>query len=581
VGLAAIQIARALGATILATAGTEQKRILLQEMGIQHVFDSRSTEFAGKVLEATNGLGVDVVLNSLSGEAISAGLRCLAPYGRFVEIGKRDMWRDSKLGMKHFLGNRSFLAVDLAQMMVDRIETVAALMQVLRANVETGLIQAVPVQIFPVSKAAEAFQLMAKAGHIGKIVLDFSEPQALLQSQGCVLSAEGTYLITGGTGALGLESAKELVDLGARHLVLTTRGATPAHALPAIERMRDAGVEVHVSHVDVSVEAQVELMLQEVRASMPPLRGVIHAAGVLDDALATNLEARHFEAVMAGKTRGAIYLDRHTADCALDFFLLYSSVACVLGSPGQGNYAAANAALDALAIDRTTRGLRATSINWGPWSEVGLAAADGNRGKRFASKGLPSISPGEGRRLLPMILQQPERSNVIAARVDREGWCKAIPSAEKCPLLSDLSRHQKFTAREETSLVERLRAMTAQDAREALRVRLMQLVGDVLHVAPERVPLRKALRSAGLDSLMGLELRNKLELMLDLRLPASVIWNYPTIESLSAHLFERVGLRANGGKPGVSADPAEQSDPFHLLAREIEEAEEALAKDYA
>ncbi|HVY14526.1 MAG TPA: SDR family NAD(P)-dependent oxidoreductase, partial [Rhodopila sp.] len=376
VGLSAIQVARSLGARIIASAGTDAKRAMLRDMGIDGVFDSRAGAFAGTVAELTGGRGADVILNSLSGGAIQEGLAALAPYGRFLEIGKRDMWDNSRIGFGALLANRAIFGIDLATMLEDQPEQVGTMLATIMDKLRDGVFAKLPVTVFPASRAAEAFQMMAAARHVGKVVI---ATDGMRVPAGMPVSPDATYLITGGLGALGLVAAEELVEAGARCLVLCGRSAPSPQAQAAIDRLP---AKVLIRSLDIGDEAQLRAVLDDVAANLPPLKGVVHSAGVLDDALVDQLSADRFRTVMRGKVEGARLLDRLTA--GLDFFVLFSSAAALLGSPGQGNYAAANAMLDALAADRRARGLPATSIAWGPWAEIGLAAADARRGARVA-----------------------------------------------------------------------------------------------------------------------------------------------------------------------------------------------------
>ena len=394
VGLAAIQIAKWIGAEIYATVGSEEKREHLRSLGINHIMHSRKLDFTREVLEQTNGAGVDVVLNSLAGPAIAAGLETLAPYGRFIEIGKRDLWENSKIGLQPFLRNLSLFAVDLAQAVEDRREMVGGMFAEVMKLLNDGSIIPVPTTVFPVSSAADAFQLMASGGHIGKIVLNMRDEAAMIRRDKSRLDKKATYLITGGLGGLGLVTAQALAQHGARHLVLTSRRKASEEALQVIAALKESGVTIETRQADMRADADVEALLEEITATMPPLRGIVHAAGILDDGVVSHLSLSKFESVMAGKVGGALAMDARVKYFDLDFLLYYSSAAGILGSPGQANYAAANTMLDALAHNQRTRGIPAISIDWGSWSEVGLAAVKDNRGARIASRGLKPLSPG-------------------------------------------------------------------------------------------------------------------------------------------------------------------------------------------
>jgi NADPH:quinone reductase-like Zn-dependent oxidoreductase/acyl carrier protein len=560
VGLAAIQIAQWIGAEICATVGSEEKREYLQSLGIRHIMHSRKLDFTREVLEATGGKGVDVVLNSLAGPAIAAGLESLAPYGRFVEIGKRDIWENSRIGLRPFARNLSMFAVDLAQAVEDRPAMVAAMFADVIALFRVGALKPPPTTVFPVSAADEAFQRMATSGHIGKIVLNLRDRNAQIRREEVRLSPNATYLITGGLGGLGLVTAQAFVDHGARHLVLTSRKAASKEVLEAVARLEESGTTVAIRQTDVSADAQVGSLLNEIRETMPPLRGIVHAAGILDDAVIAHLSLEKFESVMAGKVGGALALDARLGPDDLDFLVYYSSVAGVLGNPGQANYAAANTMLDALAHMQRARGIPAISIDWGSWGEVGLAAAEDNRGARIALQGLRPLTRREGAALLMRILAE-SPVQVAAMHLDSDQWCAAHAAAAQSGLFLNLTRRATAPAGEAGDFVAGLALLDEEEQHVAMTAWLRKQVATVLRLEVERVPLDKPLRSLGLDSLMALEFRNRMERTLRQKLSATLVWNYPTIIALAAYLEgclrtrrpEEMDPRSRGKKEKLAA----------------------------
>ena len=581
VGLAAIQIAKWIGAEVYATVGLEEKRAYLRSMGIEHIMHSRKLDFTREVLEKTNGEGVDVVLNSLAGPAITAGIEALAPYGRFIEIGKRDIWENTKIGLQPFLRNLSLFAVDLAQAVEDRREMVSTMFAEVMELLNHGSIEPAPTTIFPVSSAADAFQLMASGGHIGKIVLNMRDQSAMIRRDKSRLAKEATYLITGGLGGLGLVTAQALAHHGARHLVLTSRRNVSDEALQVITTLKQSGVSVEIRQADLSVDTELKALLEEISATMPPLRGIVYAAGVLDDAVVSHLSLSKFESVTAGKVGGALALDTWLKTFDLEFLVYYSSVAGILGSPGQANYAAANTMLDALAHNQRARGIPAISIDWGSWSKVGLAAAKDIRGARIASRGLTPLSPEEGVELLIEILRR-EPTQIAAMHLDAEKWCASNPAAARSGLLANLMEKSATSVREGGDFLTRLSLLDGEERRHTLTAWLREQVAAVLRLDVERVPEDKTLRSLGLDSLMALELRNRLERHLRLKLSATLVWNYPTISAVAAHLENRLATTHPGGTEAkadsttvVESKPpmVEQAESDGRSAAEMLEAE--------
>jgi NADPH:quinone reductase-like Zn-dependent oxidoreductase/NADP-dependent 3-hydroxy acid dehydrogenase YdfG/acyl carrier protein len=543
VGLAAVQLARCAGAEVFATAGSDEKRAMLTAMGVEHVMDSRSLAFREQVLDLTGGRGVDVVLNSLSGAFIPASLAVLAPYGRFVELGKRDIYRNAHVGLAPFQRNLSFFAVDLDRMLRERPERVDRMFDDVMAGVRAGALTPLPVREFPVSDAAAAFRLMASSGHVGKIVITGEDPQARIAcagEDGLAASIAGTCAITGGLGGLGLATAGRLVEAGARNLVLIGRREPDAMQRTAIAALESGGATVRTFAADVASAEQMQAVFAEMAATMPALSAVIHAAGILDDGVLIEQNAERFARVMAPKAQGAAVLSALLADKPNVELVLFSSVTSLLGLPGQGSYAAGNAVLDAVAARRRAQGGRAVAINWGPWADIGLAAAQSVRGEQLSLRGIAPLSPARALDALVNIMAL-EPAQVAVVDADWAAYRAATSSPSR--LVDDVSAPLAEAAlpsrRQARDLI--LAADPGPARRAALEAFLKQQVGRVLRQNAARVDVAKPFRSLGLDSLMGLELRNRLEAELSLSLPATLVWNYPTVAALVAHLAALLG----------------------------------------
>ncbi|MDZ7309035.1 MAG: type I polyketide synthase, partial [candidate division KSB1 bacterium] len=570
VGLAAVQLAQAAGCEIFATAGTPEKRAFLKSRGVHHVFDSRTLDFAGEIKQITaaqeGGSGVDLVLNSLTGAAIPKSLELLRAYGRFLEIGKRDIYQNSRIGLEPFKKNLAYFAIDLAAVISDRPGLIATLLAELGRKFESGDLQPLPVQVFPISAVATAFRTLAQGRHIGKLVLSFEEqnvPVAPAAAPPRRFEEQATYLITGGLGGLGLTLAQWLVEQGARTLVLVGRSAPTAAAQTALAALQAAGARVQVAQADVSQAEEVERVLAQIRHSLPPLKGVFHAAGLLADSTLAQMTAERFVQALRPKVQGAWHLHLLTREDKLDHFVLFSSVAALLGTTGQANYAAANAFLDSLAHYRRRLGLPALSINWGPWSQVGLAAAQTNRGERLESRGLGSLTPAQGLAALAALLSaNPAQAAVMP--FDFTLWRQFHPAAEHASLLAEFAPAPSAAPASTSASVkpvalkEQLCALeSGRKRRTLLEAHLQEQIAQVLKLKPAVVTLNKPLRTLGMDSLMALELRNRLERSLGLTLPATTFFNYPTLAALTKHLAEKMEIsletdllsQENGSKP--------------------------------
>jgi acyl transferase domain-containing protein/acyl carrier protein len=585
VGLAAIQVARWLGAEVYATAGNPEKRAYLQTLGVQHIMDSRSLSFAAEVLALTDGQGVDVVLNSLAGEAVARSLEALAPYGRFVEIGKRDIYQNTQLGLWPFQKNLSYFAVDLDRMARERPAHFGAVLREVRQLVAEGIFTPLPLRVFPVSQAADAFRLMAQAKHIGKIVIDVKQVAgaAVLGAQpDRLVRPDGTYLITGGLGGLGLEVATWLTRSGARHLVLLgrrDRSSLPPHTIAVVSGLERQGAQVLIATADVAREDQLTALLQQIDQTLPPLRGIIHAAGVLDDGILLQQSAARFQKVMAPKIDGAWQLHRLTRDRELDFFVLFSSVASLLGTAGQGNYAAGNAFLDGLAQLRRTQGLPALSINWGPWSEVGLAAQRDLVGLQ-SLRGIDLLDVDLGIKAFEHVLAS-DAAQLAVMPFDAREWCSAHPVDAPSALFSELLRGDAVAAEQAdraaaapTSVRQALLAVEpGRRRRSILETFIQEQAAQVLRLPPSRIEPHKPLRTLGFDSLMTLEFRNRLEQGLGLSLSATLVWNYPTVYDLAPYLAGKMEIpleSAADTEPAAVGDTASPSELGQLSAAELE-----------
>ncbi|MDP3067357.1 MAG: SDR family NAD(P)-dependent oxidoreductase, partial [Methylocystis sp.] len=400
VGLAAIQVAKSIGARIFVTSGSEAKRDYLRTLGVEQVFDSRSLEFADGVLKSTGGRGVDVVLNSIAGETLVKSLEVTAPFGRFVEIGKRDIVENARLPLLPFNKNLLFAAIDLDRLMAEQPSAIRELLAQIWDRFEHGDLRPTPVTVFPLHEAADAFRFMAQSKQTGKIVLSFSDPARVEvvpeEVEKKLIQPKATYMVTGGFSGFGLNAARWLAQQGAENLVLVSRsGAASSEARRAVTALEAQGVNVMSVAADVSVEADVAAMMARIDLELPPLRGVVHSAAVLDDTVLSGLTDERFDAVYRPKAVGAWNLHQVTRNAPLDFFLCFSSISALIGNPGQGNYVAANVFLDMLAHYRQTLGLPGQSVNWGAIGDVGMLTRDKTVAQHLARAGIQPISSTE------------------------------------------------------------------------------------------------------------------------------------------------------------------------------------------
>lgn len=544
VGLAALQLARQAGAEIFATAGNDEKRALVRAHGAAHVMDSRSLDFADEILEITGGRGVDIVLNSLSGEAIAQSLSVLAPYGRFLEIGKRDIYQNSRLGLRPFSRSLSFFAIDLSQLLRDRPAFIAEMLAGLMDQFASGDLTPLPQTIHPLTSAPDAFREMAQGKHTGKIVLSV-EPAAVPVRPNAdtrlTLRPDATYLVTGGTRGFGRAMAEWMLERGARNLVLL--GSQPDAAREAESQLTHTaaqGITIRAAAVDVSDPSALEAFLASLAGEMPPLRGVVHAANKMDDGVVSELTPDRLRTVLGPKAGGAWNLHLLTKNLPLDFFVMTSSVSSLVGNPGQGNYAAANAFLDALAQHRQSLGLPALAINWGHLGEVGYAARHAEVNTHLTRYGVEAIPVRDALAMLERLMLS-DTPTAAAMRMDWDRWAAANPRFKKSPRFEDLTALVSAPRTSEPArlaLAGQVRNLAAPARRAALESFVRETAARVLGLAPAELDPARPLNEFGLDSLMGIELVNRLEEGFGQPFPTQKIVGGPSITSLAALLEE-------------------------------------------
>ncbi len=568
VGLAAIQIARWRGAEIFATAGSEEKRRYLAKLGIRHVMNSRTLEFVEDVRSATGGEGVDVVLNAIAGPAIELGISLLRPMGCFIEIGKRDVYMDSAIGLKALRRNVSLHVVDLANLDERGRAVVADVFKNLSRLFAAGTLKPLPAKIFPAAKAAEAFQFMAQARHIGKVVIAMERTGlSIVKNDQALASFRGdsSYLITGGSSGFGLALADWMAARGAGRIVLMSRsGAATPEARAGIAALKRRGAEVQIVRGDAAVRGDVDRAVAKAGQSGKPLRGVFHCAMVLDDGFIRQLDLSRLHPVLRPKLTGTLNLHEATLASPLDHFVLFSSVAATLGSVGQANYVAANAYLDALARWRRARGLPALSVNWGPIGGTGVVHRNRALARYMTSMGMPPVDIVDALRGLGILLNK----DIASVAYMKANWgliARANPQMKAVPRLADLAQSDGSASGGGRFRTEVLNA--PEGARPGMVTKyLAQHIGKVLHVDPAKLDSERVLSEFGLDSLTSFELKNRIEGELAISLPVNRFLQRPTLTGLAAAILENLqsGGAAKAGPAAASAERAEQSGDYPL-----------------
>ncbi|WP_280922393.1 type I polyketide synthase [Streptomyces anulatus] len=540
-GRAAIAVARLLGAEVLATAGTEQKRHQLRGMGIHCVMDSRTLDFAEQARLATDGQGVDVVLNSLSGPAVRAGLESLRPFGRFVELGVRDIMADAPLKLGPLRHNITFSTVDLIELQRHRPELLATMLREVVEHIAAGRLKPLLCTEYPLGRAADAFRLMARAGHTGKIVLtvpDRGEADAVVpEGPQSVVRNDGAYIVTGGLGGLGLATARWLAEQGARRIVLNGRRAPSSDTTRTVNEM---AADTAVVLGDVSQRETCERLVEVATEGGVPLRGVVHCAMVLDDAALATIRDDQLGRVWEPKVTGAWNLHQATADQSPDWFVVYSSMSSLLGNAGQGTYAAANAWLDAFATWRTRSGRPTLAVDWGPWGDIGQAVD-------FAQRGYETIPTRKGLEALHCLLADRRVRTAVIPGPPRTWIPQAAAGSSLFTLLApdSVRTQEKQSATGSSDIRARVEASPAGIARQtAVESYLADHIRTILRTGSATLDPNTSLKSLGFDSLLATELRIRLDTDLAIRLASNFIWQHPTIASLASALVAHMGLAA-------------------------------------
>ena len=554
VGMAAIQVARWIGATIFATASSPEKRDLLISLGVSRVWDSRSLAFVEGVLEATDGRGVDVVLNSLSGEAMERSFEALAPLGRFVEIGKRDIIEKARLPMTAFDRSASFIALDLDRLSVTHPDLIARLFKDTWERFEAGDFRPLPLTRFPAAKVADAIRFMAQSRHVGKVVIDFDDADDIailpLARRTDQIRSDATYLVTGAFGGFGQELSKALAARGARHLVLAGRsGANTPAARTMLDDLRKTGVAVREIRIDIADAAAVGRLVDAIAQGMPPLAGVFHAAAVLDDALIANLDRDRMARVMAPKALGALNLHEATKDRPLDLFVLFSSATSLIGNPGQASYVAANATLDALAHQRRAQGLAATAINWGAIGNVGMLAEDSAATRQLERAGVRQIPVADALAVMVRVLDL-DPGVMAVMDVDWSAWMSLIPAAKAIPRFAMLAR-EASSADTGTSYGAALLDLPAAERVPVLTAAIIGLVAEALHVPLDKVDRHQPLSDLGIDSLVGVELQAAIGAKLGIQISLLQLMKGGNIEEMATALLQKL----TGSRPADTQRP--------------------------
>jgi len=549
VGLAAIQYAKHRGAVVIATAGSEVKRSFLRLAGADHVFDSRDLAFSDAVWEITSGRGVDVVLNSLSGEAMDRSLEILKPFGRFLELGKRDLYLNRRIHLRPLRQNISYFAIDIDQLPIRRPDLARALLTEVSSDLSEGTIRPLAHRVFSFAELDDALRLMQSSSHIGKLVLvpSANSGVALRDPPPFQARRDGTYLIAGGIEGFGFEAARWLVACGAGSIALVSRrGPDTPGCESRVRELEGAGAEVRVYRCDVADRTALAEVLDGIRASQPPLRGIVHAAAAIDDGLAADIEPARARSVLRPKLGGAFALDALTRNDPIELFLLFSSATTLVGAPGQGVYVAANMAIESLARRRQAEGKPALAVAWGPIEDAGyLAKRPETRetlARRLGARPIPAAQALAG---LPAMIA----SGLSMVAFAETNWNEArrfLPILAT-PLFSEI-RGSASASTSDESIGDRLASLDPEAAMTLLKTIVAEEAATILRLPAGSIDPLRPLSEMGMDSLMAVELRLALESRLRVDLPLMSLAEGTSAASIAARLAGAVSAGSSDGE---------------------------------
>ncbi|KAI6778618.1 Lovastatin nonaketide synthase-like protein [Emericellopsis cladophorae] len=548
VGQASIILAQYLGAEIFVTCGNEAKVELLNtEFNIprDHIFSSRSTAFRHHIRAMTNGHGVDVVLNSLGGEMFRESCNTVAGHGRFVEIGRKDLMEDALMPMQFLLDNITFAYVDFAHILATKTELAAQLMGEAMKLFTDRIVRHVQLTKYSISEMAAAFRLIQAGKHTGKVILTV-EPEVKVQvvppkPKPAQLNPEATYIVVGGLGGLGRQIVDWTAGAGARHIVIFSRtGRSDPDTLNFLDRLASEGITVRVEKCDVTSEDQLQESVAAIQKTMPPIRGLFQAAMILHDVLLEDMTFEQWKKVTLPKIQGTWNLHK-VLPADLDFFIMLSSVVSLLGTVGAGNYSSANAFQDGMARYRRRLGLPAYALNIGAIVEAGYVSENPEVAMTLRKNGLGSVSMDEFLSHLNDVVQHEtvytqSSLGILPNGTERElGEARWAQDRRLAQLFgSENQAGGKTAGRGADDVGLALQAATTfQEAVDVVSQAIVNQLATILATdANDMIPAR-SLDSYGLDSLVGVELRNWIGAYLQVNLPLLVMWNTSSITELA------------------------------------------------
>jgi NADPH:quinone reductase-like Zn-dependent oxidoreductase/surfactin synthase thioesterase subunit/ubiquinone/menaquinone biosynthesis C-methylase UbiE/aryl carrier-like protein len=562
VGIAAINISKEIGAEIYATA-SKKKHSFLRKCGIKHIYDSRSTGFYDRIMKDTEGAGVDVVLNSLSGTLLTQSLKLLAPGGRFIEIGKNDVYSNKRIGLELLADNSSYTVVDIDRLMIQKPALMSKCLQEIfsprsKIYLRNPQLSKHPFQIEKVANFATALRTMSQGKHLGKIILSMDGEVMVSPQKQLKLDTQGSYLVAGGTGGFGLAVGKFLAKKGAGHVVLASRSGKICNKDKKIlEEIKSSGAKVSIISADISQRSSVQRLIQKINTKSLPLKGVFQSTMVLADGLLEDMDWQQFSVPFESKREGTWNLHLATQKLKLDYFVSFSSIASLYGTPGQANYAAANSFLDSFAHFRRSKALPATTINWGAIAEMGYVARNSETRNFLANHGWNPVTLTNVLSGLESTMLEGE-TQIGIFDVDWSVFAETFPhnatSGRFAHLHNDEER-QGSGETEQTGFADQLNSATPGDRENIAHEVLRSMISNILGMSKEKIDVQTPLTRMGIDSLMANQIRSWLTNQAGVPFSMMQIMQGPTLSEITATILESIGSFRDTSKKQASVSP--------------------------
>ena len=585
VGIAAIQIANHLGLEVYATAGSDEKRDFLKMLGVKHTYNSRSLDFCDEVMKDTAGIGVDAVLNCLSGEAMRCSLTVLKPFGRFMELGKRDFVENTSVGLRYLKENISYFAIDVDQLFKVYPQRAKALFHEVIGLFASGEFSPLPFTRYSSDEVVNAFRFMQQGGQIGKVTVNHDTPVIVqrteknavptdgdLSSQ--VFTSDDTWLITGGTGGFGFATAKYLISQGIRKLVLVSRSGIKDESVLAEVKELTAQYDLRISveKCDVADYQSVADLWARLKTQGIKVDGIIHAAAVFADTMLSSMNEELFARVINPKFKGAYNLHKVSLDDGLKYFVVYSSISVAIGNIGQANYVAANSGLEGITAMRLRQGLPSACIEWGPINDIGYLSSRTQVKKSLESVlGSEALSSSEALALLPQAISRGGVS--IYANLN---WAGVADTSGRMPMrVYELVLADKNKAMD-TGIDDLTVLLAGKGRDESISMISDMLVGEIaetMGLGADQISKDQNLQSIGLDSLMAMELIVSIEKKTRVKLSVMTFQDNPTVLKLAEKIYQKIsGSEGESDAESVSEGEAtvKKAMMSHLDAKDVE-----------